>query len=334
MINTKNVFEDAEAVCDRTLCYTEGSICDGHRTMLNIVFKKYGQQVLYNFVSSPNDRLASNEMIVQEMVKNGQGDYIEFGKYGDKWLPRVVSFVDRTYGTYIQKRTISSFSNEEIQWGVRVHCPTIPSINGLFIAEDTRLEHFVTSSKELHFCTEVAATDYVATLSKLIDNAFSEIVSLMNLPKLVSDSRFCSLIDAFLIDDVNGRENSQFPSVLNLLIQTKIRNAVDPSFPVAALEVTPVYVYSPVEDEYELRSKFIHDKDARRIGEVIFSVSRKMLDKFYSDHCTNVFDTFYDFEEFYLRDKTCRGIFSEALENDELLSPVVTSYYDVINTEL
>lgn len=236
MINTMNVFGDVEAVYDCALCHAEGRICDGRRKMLNIVFKKYGQQVLYNFISSPNDRLASNETIAQEMVKNDNGDYIEFKKYGDKWLPRVVSFVDRAYGAYIQRRTISSFTNE-VQWGVRVHCPKIPSINGLFITEDTRLEHFVTSSKELHFCTEVVATDYVTTLSKEINNAFSEIVSLMSLPELVNNSKFCSLIDAFLIGGIKCRENFQVPSVLNLLIQTKIRNAVDPSFPVATLEV-------------------------------------------------------------------------------------------------
>ena len=333
MINTKNVFEDVEAVCDRTLCYTEGSICDGHRTMLNIVFKKYGQQVLYNFISSPDDRLASNETTVQEMVKNGQGDYIEFGKYGDKWLPRVVSFVDRTYGTYIQKRTISSFSNE-IQWGVRVHCPTIPSINGLFIAEDTRLERFVTSSKELHFCTEVAATDYVTTLSKEINNAFSEIVCLMSLPELVNNSKFCSLIDAFLIGGIKCQENFQVPSVLNLLIQTKIRNAVDPSFPVATLEVAPVYVCGLAKEEYELCGKYVYNENAHRVGEVIFTISSESLTKFYNDYYINIYDSFYDFKKFHLRDRACQRIFETIQKNGEFLAPVVTSYYDVINTEL
>lgn len=144
MIDTMNVFRDAEAVYDCALCRAEDSICDGRRTMLNSTFRKYRQRVLYNFVSSPNDGLELNESVAQEMVKNGNGDYIEFEKYGDKWLPRVVSFVDRAYGAYIQRRTISSFTNE-VQWGVRVHCPKIPSINGLFITEDTRLEHFVTS---------------------------------------------------------------------------------------------------------------------------------------------------------------------------------------------
>lgn len=100
MINTMNVFGDAEAVYDCALCHAEGSICDGRRKMLNIVFKKYGQQVLYNFISSPNDRLASNETIVQEMVKDGQGDYIEFKKYGDKWLPRVVFFRSCLWSIY------------------------------------------------------------------------------------------------------------------------------------------------------------------------------------------------------------------------------------------
>lgn len=98
MINTMNVFGDTEAVYDCALCHAECSICDGHRTMLNIVLKKYGQRVQYRFISSPNDGLELNESVAQEMVKNDNGDYIEFKKYGDKWLPRVVSFVDRAYG--------------------------------------------------------------------------------------------------------------------------------------------------------------------------------------------------------------------------------------------
>lgn len=333
MIDTMNVFGDTEAVYDCALCHAEGGICDGHRTMLNIVLKKYGQQVLYRFISSPNDRLASNETIVQEMVKNGQGDYIEFGKYGDKWLPRVVSFVDRTYGTYIQRRTISSFTNE-VQWGVRVHCPKIPSINGLFITEDTRLEHFVTSSKELHFCTEVAAADYVTTLSKGIDNAFSEIVCLMNLPGLVNNSKFCSLIDAFLIGGIKCQENFQFPSVSNLLIQTKIRNAVDPSFPVATLEVAPVYVCSLAKEEYELCNKYVYNENAHRVGEVIFTISDESLTKLYNDYYIGVYDSFYDFKKFHLRDRACPRIFETIQKRDEFLAPVVTSYYDVINAEL
>ena len=39
MINTMNVFGDTEAVYDCALCHAECSICDGHRTMLNIVLK-------------------------------------------------------------------------------------------------------------------------------------------------------------------------------------------------------------------------------------------------------------------------------------------------------
>lgn len=333
MINTMNVFGDAEAVYDCALCPAEGSICDGRRKMLNIVFKKYGQQVLYNFISSPNDGLELNESVAQEMVKNDNGDYIEFKKYGDKWLPRVVSFLDRAYGAYIQRRTISSFTNE-VQWGVRVHCPKIPSINGLFITEDTRLEHFVTSSKELHFCTEVAATDYVTTLSKEINNAFSEIVSLMNLPGLVNNSKFCSLIDAFLIGGIKCQENFQFPSVSNLLIQTKIRNAVDPSFPVATLEVAPVYVCSLAKEEYELCNKYVYNENAHRVGEVIFTISDESLTKLYNDYYIGVYDSFYDFKKFHLRDRACPRIFEKIQKKDEFLAPVVTSYYDVINAEL
>lgn len=333
MINTMNVFGDTEAVYDCALCHAECSICDGHRTMLNIVLKKYGQRVQYRFISSPNDGLELNESVAQEMVKNDNGDYIEFKKYGDKWLPRVVSFVDRAYGAYIQKRTISSFSNE-VQWGVRVHCPKIPSINGLFITEDTRLEHFVTSSKELHFCTEVAATDYVTTLSKGIDNAFSEIVCLMNLPGLVNNSKFCSLIDAFLIGGIKCQENFQFPSVSNLLIQTKIRNAVDPSFPVATLEVAPVYVCSLTKEEYELCNKYVYNENAHRVGEVIFTISDESLTKLYNDYYIGVYDSFYDFKKFHLRDRACPRIFETIQKRDEFLAPVVTSYYDVINAEL
>lgn len=333
MINTMNVFGDTEAVYDCALCHAECSICDGHRTMLNIVLKKYGQRVQYRFISSPNDGLELNESVAQEMVKNDNGDYIEFKKYGDKWLPRVVSFVDRAYGAYIQKRTISSFSNE-VQWGVRVHCPKIPSINGLFITEDTRLEHFVTSSKELHFCTDVAATDYVTTLSKGIDNAFSEIVCLMNLPGLVNNSKFCSLIDAFLIGGIKCQENFQFPSVSNLLIQTKIRNAVDPSFPVATLEVAPVYVCSLAKEEYELCGKYVYNENAHRVGEVIFTISDESLTKLYNDYYIGVYDSFYDFKKFHLRDRACPRIFEKIQKKDEFLAPVVTSYYDVINAEL
>lgn len=333
MINTMNVFGDTEAVYDCALCHAECSICDGHRTMLNIVLKKYGQRVQYRFISSPNDGLELNESVAQEMVKNGNGDYIEFEKYGDKWLPRVVSFVDRAYGAYIQKRTISSFSNE-VQWGVRVHCPKIPSINGLFITEDTRLEHFVTSSKELHFCTEVAAAGYVTTLSKEINNTFSEIVSLMNLPKLVNNSKLCSFIDVFLTGGIKCRENFQVPSVLNLLIQTKIRNAVDPSFPVATLEAAPVYACSLAKEEYELCDKYIYDENTNRIGEVIFTISGESLTKFYNDHYIGIYDSFYDFKKFHLRDRACQRIFSEIQKKDEFLAPVVTSYYDVINAEL
>lgn len=333
MINTMNVFGDTEAVYDCALCHAEGSICDGHRTMLNIVLKKYGQRVQYRFISSPNDGLELNESVAQEMVKNDNGDYIEFKKYGDKWLPRVVSFVDRAYGAYIQRRTISSFTNE-VQWGVRVHCPKIPSINGLFITEDTRLEHFVTSSKELHFCTEVAATDYVTTLSKEINNAFSEIVSLMSLPELVNNSKFCSLIDAFLIGGIKCRENFQVPSVLNLLIQTKIRNAVDPSFPVATLEVAPVYVCSLAREEYELCGKYVYNENAHQVGEVIFTISDESLTKLYNDYYKGVYNSFYDFKKFHLRDRACQRIFEAIQKRDEFLAPVVTSYYDVINAEL
>lgn len=80
--------------------------------------------------------------------------------------------------------------------------------------------------------------------------------------------------------------------------------------------------------------KYVYNENAHQVGEVIFTISDESLTKLYNDYYKGVYNSFYDFKKFHLRDRACQRIFETIRKKDEFLAPVVTSYYDVINAEL